>query len=121
MSYDLRIGVRVHGTDIIAVIDEPELSSPTYNLGKMFRACTGWDFHQGEWYNAAEVLPCIEHGIKELHLNRETYKQYDAPNGWGTTSSAMEALESLRDCIYGDIAGDRTWQAIPVEHLYICW
>lgn len=54
MSYDLRIGVRVHNTDIIAVIDEPELSSPTYNLGKMFRACTGWDFKQGEWYNAAE-------------------------------------------------------------------
>ena len=39
MSYDLRIGVKVEGTDIIAVIAEPRLSSPTYNLRDMFVAC----------------------------------------------------------------------------------
>jgi len=121
MSYDLRIGVKVENTDIIAVIDEPERSSPTYNLGEMFRACTGWDFNQGEWYKVSEVLPLIEHGVKELYINGDAYKQYNAPNGWGTTISAREALESLRDCIYGIIAGDRGWQQIPAEHLYVRW
>ena len=121
MSYDLRIGVKVENTDIIAVIGEPELSSPTYNLGKMFRACTGWDFHQSEWYRVSEVLPLIEHGVNELSVNADAYKQYDAPNGWGTTTSALEALKSLRDCIYGIAAGDIGWQQIPVEHLYVCW
>lgn len=121
MSYDLRIGVKVEGTDIIAVISEPEQSSPTYNLGTMFRKCTGWDFEQGKWYMVKDVLPLIEHGIKELHINRGEYKQYDAPNGWGTTSSAIEALESLRDCIYGIISGDVGWQTVPEEHLWVAW
>ena len=121
MSYDLRIGVKVENTDIIAVIDRPERDSPTYNLGKMFRACTGWDFSQSEWYKVSEVLPLIEHGVKELSINRAAYKQYDAPNGWGTTVTALEALKSLQDCIYGIISGDRGWQQIPAEHLYVCW
>ena len=121
MSYDLRIGVKVADTDIIAVIDEPEYDSPTYNLGKMFRECTGWNFKQGEWYRVSEVLPLIEHGVKELTINRKQYKQYDAPNGWGTTESALEALTSLRDCIYGNIAGDRGWQSVPAEYLWVSW
>ena len=49
MSYDLRIGVTVEGTDIIAVIAQPDKHSPTYNLGTMFRKCTGWDFEQSKW------------------------------------------------------------------------
>lgn len=121
MSYDLRVGVKVEGTDIIAVVEEPEMHSPTYNLGEMFRACTGWDFKQGEWYKASEVLPKIENGIRELLFNRKAYEQYNPPNGWGSISSAMEALESLRDCIYGTVAGDIGWQAIPLEHLWVCW
>lgn len=47
MSYDLRIAVKVDGCDKFAEIAEPEHSSPTYNLGKMFRACTEWDYKQG--------------------------------------------------------------------------
>ena len=43
MSYDLRIGVKVEGTDIIAVIGEPEKSSPTYNLREMFVTCMDWN------------------------------------------------------------------------------
>lgn len=121
MSYDLRLGVKVQDTDIIAVIREPELHSPTYNLGEMFRACTGWDFKQGEWYKCSEVLSLIEHGIKELATNRKEYEQYNAPNGWGTTQSAYEALVSLRDCIYQTTAGDLYWETIPLECLWVCW
>lgn len=121
MSYDLRLGVKVQDTDIIAVVREPELSSPTYNLGKMFRACTGWDFEQGKWYKCAEVLPMIEHGIGELHDHQRKYKQYDSPNGWGTTHSAYKALVSLRDCINGTTAGDLGWETIPLEHLWVRW
>ena len=121
MSYDLRIGVKVEGTDIIAVVEEPERHSPTYNLGQMFRACMSWDFKQGQWYRCAEVLPKIERGIKELSLNRKAYEQYSPMNGWGTIGSAKEDLESLRDCIYGIVSGDIGWQAIPLEHLWVSW
>lgn len=120
MSYDLRIGVRVHDTNIIAVIAEPDMNSPTYNLGKMFRACTGWDYEQGKWYRVEEVLPLIEHGIHELKFNGEAYKQYSPSNGWGTINSAILALESLEKCIQHQITGE-AWQAVPIEHLWVAW
>ena len=121
MSYDLRIGVKVDGTDIIAVIDQPEYRSPTYNLREMFVACMNWDYHQSEWYRVSDVLPNIERGVKELTVNEREYEKYNSPNGWGTTESALRALKSLQECIYGIIAGDRGWQEIPVEHLYMRW
>ena len=48
MSYDLRIRVKAEGCDRYPVIAEPEYDSPTYNLGKMFRACMDWDYNQYE-------------------------------------------------------------------------
>ena len=82
MSYDLRIGVKAEGAqDLYAVIDEPELSRPTYNLRNMFVACMGWDYEQGQWYKVTEVLPMIQHGIDELEFYPSKYKKYNAPNG----------------------------------------
>ena len=120
MSYDLRIGVKVADTDIIAVIAEPEYRSPTYNLGKMFRACMDWDYKQGEWYNCKDVLPKIERGIHELRFNTNKYKQYNPENGWGNISSALQALESLLYCIENQTNG-WAWQTIPLEHLWMSW
>lgn len=123
MSYDLRLAVKVEGTDILAVIDEPEFSSPTYNIGVMFRKCMGWNFEQGKFYNVAEVYSYIEHGINELETNEKEYMKYDSPNGWGTTRSALKALRSLKECIDRNSKEDScwTWQVIPKEHLYVAW
>lgn len=122
MSYDLRLAVRVHGADhLYAVIDEPEVRNPTYNLSEMFRACTGWDFEQSKYYNAAEVLPKIQHGINELTINRKEYIKYNDPNGWGTVDGALSALKSLEECIKENVSGDWTWNRIPLECLYVAW
>lgn len=52
MSYDIRFGVKVEGMDgYIAVIDEPDYSSPTYNLRDMFVASMGWDYELGACTN----------------------------------------------------------------------
>lgn len=115
MSYDLRIAVKIEGYDGYADIAEPELASPTYNLGTMFRTSTGWDFEQSVYYKAKDVLPMIEHGISELRLKPTKYKKFEPGNGWGTIGSAVNALESLRACIY------ETAERIPIEHLWVCW
>lgn len=118
MSYDLEVGVKVEGApNLYACIATPERDHPTYNLGKMFRVCTGWDFNQSEWYPCAEVLPKIEHGIHELRTNRKKYEKYSPANGYGTTSSAVAALESLRDCIYHQV----DYEELPLECLYVRW
>ena len=122
MSYDIRFGVKVEGMDgYVAVIDEPENSSPTYNLRDMFVACMDWDYSQGEWYNCADVLPKFERGVAELTKKPNKYKRYNAPNGWGTVSSALAALESVVEKTKQIVAGDWTWNQIPLEHLWIRW
>ena len=123
MSYDICLGVKVEGADdLYAVIAEPEYSSPTYNIGKMFRACTGWDFKQGVWYKVSEVLPLIQHGISELELHEPKYRKYNSPNGWGTTESALEALQSLEACIRENAPESSiTWNDIPLDLMYVRW
>lgn len=115
MSYDIRLSVKVEGCDRFAEIAEPELPSPTYNLGKMFRACTGWNFTQGEQYKCSEVIDMIDRGIRELRFNRAEYEKYNPKNGWGDISGAIRVLESLRKCIYENA------EDIPLNCLYVCW
>ena len=123
MSYDLRIGVKVEGTDIIAVIGHPDVDQPTYNLRDMFVACMDWDYTQGEWYKVSEVYEKICRGIAELSGYPKKYKKFEPDNGWGTVSSALEALISLRDCIDDivDPNGWRGWNTIPMKHLWVAW
>jgi hypothetical protein len=123
VSYDIRLGVKVDGAkDLYAVVDEPELASPTYNLGQMFRKCTGWNYEQGKWYKVSDVLPLIQHGIQELSYHPSAYKKYNAPNGWGTVESALESLKSMEKCIR-DNSEDAsiTWNEIPLDLMYIRW
>lgn len=125
MSYDIEICVKVEGCDKYARIAEPEYSSPTWNLGKMFRACMDWNFSQSEQNESGKwqtcYYPCnfaiekVEHGIKELRCNRKKYLKYNPSNGWGDIDGALEALESLRTCIYEQA------EEIPLECLYMRW
>lgn len=122
MSYDIRFGVKVAGTEnVFAVIGEPQYSSPTYNLGKMFRKCMDWDYEQGQWYKMTDVLPKIERGIHELKFNEKTYLQYNPENGWGDTRSALNALQSILN--WFDPNGyEMGWnEDIPIDCIYMRW
>lgn len=126
MSYDLRIAVKVEGAEKgneYAVIDVPEIHSPTYNIGEMFRKCTGWDFDQGEFYKVSEVYGNIERGIINLREHEAEFEKYNSPNGWGTTVSALRALESLKQCIdeIEDTNSWTGWNTFPKSLLYVAW
>ena len=112
MSYDLRIAVKVDGCDKFAQIAEPEYSNPTYNLGKMFRACTGWNYKQGEYYKCSDVIGNIEKGIEELRACWAKYVKYGEV---ADITYAVEVLESLRNCIYEQA------EEIPLDCLYVAW
>lgn len=101
MSYDIRFGVKVEGTqNVYAIIGRPEYDSPTYNIRDIFVNCMDWNYTQGEWYRMTEVLPKVEHGIHELTYNEDEYKKYNPSNGWGSTKSALECLQSIYDCFH---------------------
>lgn len=125
MSYDIRISVKVEGCNKYAIIAEPEYSSPTYNLGKMFRACMDWDYSQSvknengkyetAYYPCDFVIDKVERGLRELRCNRKKYEKYNPSNGWGSIGSAITALESLRTCIYENA------EEIPLNCMYMSW
>ena len=99
MSYDIRLAVKVDGTDILADVAEPELSSPTYNLRDMFVACMNWDYDIGEDYPCYYVAQKVEMGIEQLKRFPKNYDKFNPPNGWGDREGAIRVLESLRKCI----------------------
>lgn len=118
MSYDLKFGVEVKGADGVFIeIGCPEYDSPTYNLGELFRACTGWNYEQGKWYKLAEVEPMIKHGIVELIEHEENYVKYEAENGWGNTADARKVLVS----IMAWVSDTRDAGKIPIECIWIAW
>lgn len=112
MSYGLEILGKFEGGGYVCV-DTLEHSSPTYNLGTMFRKAMKWDFKQGNIYKVTDVFGHIKHGIRELKNHPDKYRQYEPENKWGTVETALVTLESLRECILE--------QEIERKHLYLRW
>lgn len=124
MSYDIRFGVKVAGTDkdVFAIIGQPEYDSPTYNIREIFVRSMDWDYKQGEWYPMTEVMPKIERGIHELKMNACKYKQYEPSNGWGSCESALIALQSIYDFFNPHEMWNLEFdEDIPLECIYMKW
>lgn len=121
MSYDIRFGVKVEGAkNVFAIIGRPEYDDPTYNIRDIFVKSMDWDYKQGEWYPMAEVMPKIERGIHELTYNEKEYKKYNPPNGWGSTKSALECLQSIHEWFHPENMWDVEYDKdIPVECIYM--
>ena len=121
MSYDIRFAVKVEGAkNVFAIIGRPEYDSPTYNIRDIFVKSMDWDYEQGEWYPMAEVMPKIERGIHELTYNEKEYKKYNPSNGWGSTQSALECLQSIHAWFYPENMWDVEYDKdIPIECIYM--
>lgn len=115
MSYNLEISVKVEGCGKFIAIAKPSYSSPTYNLGKMFRACMGWDFRQCHHYRCADCIDYITKGIRELRNNPANYTQFEPENGWGRVPTALLTLETLLTCIR------EQEEELPLSCLYVSW
>lgn len=96
MSYDISFKVKVEGLDNryldIAACD----ANITWNLREMIVKSTGL-----EWKNednnglCKDVIPHIVNGLGELTNCPEKYKQYEAPNGWGTIEGCKIFFEQI--------------------------
>lgn len=124
MSYDIRFAVKVADhEDLYAVIGEPEVHSPTYNIGELLRKCMDWDFQQSEWYSVKDIIPKINRGISELTFYKTKYRYLEPANGWGSCESALNALKSIMSWLTDDWNGIKgSWNAdIPLECIYMTW
>lgn len=125
MSYDIRWCVETvrenNDGERFVVVHTPEYDSPTYNYRKMFVACMGWDYEQGEYYPMLDVLPKLRRGLAQLIEHPEKYRQYEPENGWGTLNGAIKCIESWID----ELTNEDNWDSVchywPLDALLWKW
>jgi len=105
ISYDMRLKVKVEGLDIYAPVHWDYPVNITWNVSELIRQSSGWDIENEQNNGTAEYIgKFIEHGISELEKHPEKYKQYEAPNGWGTVKGTLKFyrrfLEYLKEYPY---------------------
>lgn len=71
----------------------------THNLAEMADAlgcykCL-WRPEENSFSKARDIIEKLEYAINELKTNRKNYVKYDAPNGWGDTSSMLSFLSEV--------------------------
>lgn len=84
MSYDVSIRLPVKGLED-KWVEVADLGNITWNVRELIKQSSGWEIKNED--NNGGVLAWmekIEHGRRELWANPDKYKQYEAPNGWGT-------------------------------------
>lgn len=97
MSYDISFKVKVEGIDAFVSVGDCE-ANITWNVRKIIELSTGLP-----WINEAnnglcvDVIPKIMHGYTELLCRPQKYKQYEAPNGWGTVDGTIRFFKRILD------------------------
>lgn len=95
MSYSITFKVKVEGCARWLPVGDCD-ANITWNLRRMIEQATGL-----EWVNEADnglctqIMPAIYKGWAELKSNAAKYKQFEAPNGWGTVRDCAEFLFAI--------------------------
>lgn len=97
MSYDISFKVKVEGADVYVDVGNCD-ANITWNLRQMIVKSTGLEWKNGDNNGyCVDVIPHIERGLAELSLAPEKYKQYEAPNGWGTIEGCKRFFQDILD------------------------
>lgn len=115
MSYSIGIYVKVEGCDKFAKIAYPEYSSPSYNLGRLFRSCMDWNFKSEEYYRCDYAVERLNKGIKELMYCPKEHLKLNPTLSMGSVASSLDILSSVRECIL------KQAENIPLECMYMKW
>lgn len=115
MSYSIGIYVKVEGCDKFAEIAYPEYSSPSYNLGRLFRSCMDWNFKSEEYYRCDYAVERLNKGIKELMYCPKENLKLNPTLSMGSVASSLDILGSVRECIL------KQAENIPLECMYMKW
>lgn len=97
MSYNIAFKVKVEGVDCWVKPMECN-ANVTWNVREIIKRSTGLD-----WLNEAnnglcvDVIPFIEHGVRELAEHPEKYRKYEAENGYGTVNGTLEFFIGILD------------------------
>jgi hypothetical protein len=95
MSYDISFKVKVEGIDQYVDVGEC-YANTTWNLREMIVKSTGLEWKNEENNGLCkDVIPHITKGLAELINHPSRYKQYEAPNGWGTIDGCKRFFSQI--------------------------
>lgn len=120
MSYDVSFKVAIAGLENRYVTVGDCDANITWNVGTMIRKSTGL-----EWKNEAnnglckDIIPHIADGLAELTKYPEKYKQYEAPNGWGTIESCKKFFITIINDWNNFCEDSQTKDLAPVTYFWI--
>ena len=95
MSYDISFKVKVEGVNAYVPVGACD-ANITWNVRKIIEKSTGL-----EWKNCqnnglcVDVIPKIEAGLRRLEQNQDSFKEYEAPNGWGTVEGTIQFFRRI--------------------------
>lgn len=96
MSYDISFKVKVDGVENRYVEVGNCEANITWNVGEMIRKSTGLEWKNEENNGLCkDVIPYIRIGLLELVNHPSKYKQYEAPNGWGTVEGCKRFFRRI--------------------------
>ena len=95
MSYDIDFRVKVEGVDKYISVGDCT-ANITWNVRKIIELSTGlpWTNEDNQGL-CKDIIPAIEKGYNELVKNGLKYKQYEAPNGWGTVNGTIYFFRTI--------------------------
>jgi len=97
VSYDISFKAKIEGTDVYVDVGEC-WANITWNVRDMIKASTGLEWRNEENNGlCSEVIQAIGKGYVELINNPESYKKYEAPNGWGTVEGTKRFFRNILD------------------------
>lgn len=106
MSYDISFKVKVEGVDAYVTVGTCD-ANITWNARKIIKKSTGlgWKNCQNNGL-CVDVIPKIEAGLRRLEQNPDSFKEYEAQNGWGTVEGTIQffrrILEAWNDLLLWD-------------------
>jgi len=106
MSYSISFKAKVQDKPIYLEIGFCG-ANVTWNVRDMITNSTGleWENESNNGY-CKDVIPKIRQGLEELIDNREQYKRYESPNGWGTISETVRFFRDIIDAWESLLAED---------------
>lgn len=96
MSYDVSFKAKLEGADQWVYVGDDWINH-TSNTATMIKEVCGSYPSQWNGKRCADMYPVLMQGISLLNNHPQRYKQFEAPNGWGTIPQVMDFLSKVAD------------------------
>lgn len=95
MSYDISFRVKVEGIDVYVDVGSCD-ANITWNVKELIKQSSGWEiFNEQSNGLIKDITVLVDNGLQRLISNPNKYKQYEAPNGWGTVEGVIRFYSDI--------------------------